>query len=104
MYCERVHVFSLVPIAAFLLLRNLTPGLRASVSGGLGSLGRRSLELYVLQYHIFLREGATKVLDLLPAGAPRPYNAVFAALGFVIAADLAHRCTTALLDGLLRSF
>jgi len=104
-YNSSMHnVFALIPILVFLLLRNLTPGLRAKTSYTLGFLGRRSLELYALQYHVFLADNAKGVLVVMPDGTPPFINAAMTAVGFLAAADVAHRCSTALIDGLLRTF
>ena len=47
-----------IPIAAFILLRNATPDLRASHSTTLALMGRHSLEFYLLQFHVWLGASA----------------------------------------------
>ena len=49
-----------------MLLRASTRSLRSKASVPLQWLGTHSLELYLLQFHIFLSSGATKLLTVLP--------------------------------------
>ncbi len=56
-----------IPIATFLILRNLTPALRATHLRLFAWLGEMSLELYILQFHVWMAEDAKKLVVLLPA-------------------------------------
>ena len=53
-----------VPLYA--VLRNATPYLRSRVSVPLEWLGARSLELYLLQFHLLMNRSAGRVLWLIP--------------------------------------
>eukprot|EP00300_Choanocystis_sp_HF-7_P004377 c13375_g1_i1.p2 GENE.c13375_g1_i1~~c13375_g1_i1.p2 ORF type:complete len:285 (+),score=61.59 c13375_g1_i1:826-1680(+) len=53
-----VHPYtSFFPIAAFLILRNITPWLRKNSNHVFGWLGKITLETYILQYHVWLGTG-----------------------------------------------
>ncbi|RMZ77934.1 hypothetical protein DV738_g4183, partial [Chaetothyriales sp. CBS 135597] len=74
---NRSHpVTEIVPILAFLTLRNSHPTLRRYHSRLFSWVGRHSLETYVLQYHIWLAADAKKILSFsgfptrLPADPP----------------------------------
>jgi peptidoglycan/LPS O-acetylase OafA/YrhL len=54
-------------LATFLLLRNLTPALRAVHLRLFAWLGELSLELYILQFPVWLAEDAKKLVVALPA-------------------------------------
>jgi hypothetical protein len=55
-----------VPIATFLILRNLTPSLRSVHLRLFAWLGEMSLELYILQFHVWMAEDAKKLVVLFP--------------------------------------
>mmetsp|Transcript_11070 Transcript_11070/g.45155 ORF Transcript_11070/g.45155 Transcript_11070/m.45155 type:complete len:516 (-) Transcript_11070:112-1659(-) len=55
-----------VPITAYLVLRNLTPGLRGHHLELFRRFGTTTLETYVMQYHLFLADSARGLLLLLP--------------------------------------
>eukprot|EP00966_Prymnesium_polylepis_P111706 2584003-Prymnesium_polylepis.2 len=53
-------------VPAYLLARGATRGLRTSVSVPLHFIGTRSLEFYLLQFHLFLAKGAQALLTIVP--------------------------------------
>ena len=55
-----------IPITAFLTLRNLTPALRGMHLRLFAWLGEMSLELYILQFHVWMAEDAKKLVVLFP--------------------------------------
>ena len=55
---------SICPILSFIILRNATSGLRRHYSIPFAWLGRRSLETFVLQYHIWLAADTKGLLHL----------------------------------------
>jgi len=58
-YNYQHHAFlCVVPCLAYISLRNLTPYCRSHSSPIMGFIGARSLELYLLQYHLWLSNGA----------------------------------------------
>ena len=92
-------VLCVVPVLAFVLARNLTPWLRARASTVVAFWGQRSLEIYLLQYHVWLSSNAARILVVLPG---RPVmNACVVFAGFLAAADVAHRCTSGMAGVLL---
>ena len=46
---------SMVPVAAFLVLRNITPALRGRYMRLFAFLGKYTLETYILQFHVWMR-------------------------------------------------
>jgi len=54
-----------VPIFTFLILRNLTPALRGVHLRLFAWLGEMSLELYILQFHVWMAGDAKKIVVLL---------------------------------------
>ncbi|RMD43177.1 hypothetical protein DV735_g1961, partial [Chaetothyriales sp. CBS 134920] len=74
---NRYHPFTeIVPILAFITLRNSHPTVRKYHSSMFSWVGRYSLETFVLQYHIWLAADAKKTLSIsgfptrLPADPP----------------------------------
>ncbi len=77
-----VHRFTeWVPIFAFLTLRNLTPALRGIHLRLFAWLGEMSLELYILQFHVWMAGDAKKIVVLFPDF--RGVSFLVATLGFV---------------------
>jgi len=58
------HPFtSWVPICLFICLRNATPYLRGTYASGLALMGRHSLELYLLQFHVSAAASSSTLVD-----------------------------------------
>ena len=66
---SRVHPYVSVFVwPAYLLLRGAHERLRTTVSVPLEYVGTRSLEFYLLQFHMFLGDGAKGLLTFVPGG------------------------------------
>lgn len=92
-------VLSAIPVLCFVTIRNLTPWLRERASSLMAFWGQRSLEIYLLQYHVWLSRNASTILVVIP-NAPL-LNACVVFAGFLAASDVAHRCTSGLAGLLL---
>jgi len=92
-------LLSSIPVLCFVTIRNLTPWLRERASSLMAFWGQRSLEIYLLQYHVWLSRNASKILVVIP-DAPL-LNACVVFAGFLAASDVAHRCTSGLAGLLL---
>ena len=88
-----VHPYtSWIPIVAFVLLRNNTLAARRAHSHHLALAGRHSLELYLLQFHVWLGSSAKTNVALVPS--LRGVSAVAQSVAFVALAVVAFRCTS----------
>lgn len=66
--CDEIHPYiSFVPIICFILLRNVSGIVRCWYSSFFSWFGRISLELFILQYHIWLSADANGILVLFPS-------------------------------------
>ncbi|CAG0885358.1 unnamed protein product, partial [Darwinula stevensoni] len=93
--CNEIHSYIVfIPIVAFLLLRNISGVLRTQYSRFFAWFGQISLELFVIQYHIWLAADTYGVLVLLP-GFPVA-NILLTSFLFVCAAHEMHSITNAL--------
>lgn len=92
-------IFSAIPVLCFVAIRNLTPWLRARASSLVAFWGQRSLEIYLLQYHVWLSRNASQILVVIP-DAPL-LNACVVFVAFLAASDVAHRSTSGLAGLLL---
>lgn len=64
---QTIHPYvSMIPILAFLLLRNLWVPIRTRFIGLFAWLGSITLETYIAQFHILMQVNATKVIVYLP--------------------------------------
>ena len=84
---------SWLPICLFICLRNATPFLRSTYAGGLALMGRHSLELYLLQFHVWL--GAAAKTNVVPLPAFRAISAVGMSFVFAVGAGIAFSATSA---------
>jgi len=57
---------SIIPIALYILLRNLNPFLRRHVSHLFSWFGKITLETYILQFHVWLSDDAATILTYTP--------------------------------------
>jgi len=72
--------FAFIPILCYLYMRNINATMREHSVGLFKSIGRFSLELYLLHHHLFLSNDGNSVLVLIP-GYPK-CNAML--LGFLL--------------------
>jgi hypothetical protein len=84
----------------YLIFRNSCSWLRCRASVLAAFVGQRSLELYVLQYHVWLAADAKRILILIP-GWPATNAAVLGAV-FFLAAHLARGFTATVLQAVER--
>jgi hypothetical protein len=80
-----------LPICTFLVLRNLTPALRRTHLRLYAWLGEMSLELYILQFHVWMAADAKKLTVLLPSF--RGVSFAAATLAFVVLSWVSNRGT-----------
>ena len=83
---------SWIPIVAFILLRNNSSGLRKAHSHHLALIGRHSLELYLLQFHVWLGNAAKT--NVVPLPEMRAISMVAMSIVFVVLAVVAFRATS----------
>ena len=83
---------SWIPIVTFVLLRNNTASARRVHSHHLALLGRHSLELYLLQFHVWLGSSAKTNVALVPEF--RGVSAVVQSIIFVALSVVAFRSTS----------
>ena len=66
--CNEIHPYiSFVPIISYIMLRNLSGRLRSRYSSFFAWIGQISLELFILQYHIWLAADTHGILVLVPS-------------------------------------
>ncbi|XP_059058073.1 N-acetylneuraminate 9-O-acetyltransferase [Achroia grisella] len=94
--CDEVHSYAaFVPVVAYIILRNLSPGLRSRHSAMFAWVGAVSLELFASHSHIWLAADTHGVLVLVPA-APA-LNLLITSYIFVCAAHEIHALTAVVL-------
>jgi hypothetical protein len=65
--CNAVHAWaSLFPIAAYVAARNAWPAARGTFSAVMAVVGQNSLELFLVQYHVWLAHDTKALLTLVP--------------------------------------
>lgn len=82
-YNEQHPYVSIIPVVAFVLLRNATPVLRVGSSQFFAFVGKCSLETYILQYHIWLAGDTKGILVVVPGIAWRPVNFLVTSIIFL---------------------
>jgi hypothetical protein len=78
---------SFLPILAFVVLRNANAVLRSMSSRAFAFLGRCSLELFIVQFHIWLAADTKAMLVVLPGMRLRPINFIITTVMFVYLCD-----------------
>lgn len=94
--CSEIHSYiAFIPIASYIILRNISGILRTRYSSLFAWFGAISLELFISQYHIWLAADTHGVLVLVP-GYP-VLNVIITSFIFVCASHEVHRLTKVLL-------
>lgn len=84
----------LVPMLTYIYIRNITPVLRTRFLGPLHSIGKITLETYLMQHHVWMSGNAKKVLVFVP-GFPF-VNMVLVTLVYIIISKEVYRLTMSL--------
>ena len=88
------YLSAIVPMLTYIYMRNLTPWLRTHYLEPLHSLGKITLETYLMQHHIWLNSNAKTVLVILP-GSPR-LNMVIVSVVYIAVSKELYRLTMSL--------
>merc|ERR1719230_621254 len=82
---------AVIPLTAYIYFRNITPWVRSYISMSLHTLGKTTLETYLLQHHLWLTSNAKTLLTIVPGN---PWlNFAFASIIFVILSKELYRMT-----------
>lgn len=82
------------PVLTYIFLRNLTPLMRTRYLEPLHSLGKITLETYLMQHHIWLTSNAKTLLVVVP-GCPK-LNLVVVTISYVLVSRELYRLTMSL--------
>ncbi|KAG5176949.1 10 TM acyl transferase domain found in Cas1p-domain-containing protein [Tribonema minus] len=88
-----------IPLLTYIFLRNLSPALRGYYVEPLHSIGKTTLETYLMQHHVWLTSNAKTALTLVP-GSPR-LNMIVAGVLYVLVSRELYRLTMSLRGMLL---
>jgi len=93
------NYWAFVPLITYIFFRNITPGFRSQISMSLHTLGKTTLETYLLQHHVWLTSNAKTLLTIVPN---HPYvNFAFASIFFYLLSKELYRLTMSLRGMLL---
>lgn len=86
--------WAIVPLISYIFFRNITPQIRSYVSMSMHTLGKTTLETYLLQHHIWLTSNAKTLLTIIPG---LPYvNFIFASILFYFTSKELYNLTMSL--------
>lgn len=91
--------FGIIPILAYVFFRNIAPWMRMHNLEMFHSIGKTTLEVYLLHHHIWLTSNADTILTLFP-GWPK-MNALVVTIVFVFVSRQTHHVTCKLREFLL---